>query len=277
MLYVVESPRTDLGPVRRLLELQIDNSLELGWRSEDIVLYTSFDFESQGIRATVVPPNGRPRTARATSYHKTRCILKAFDLLGAGEYFWYHDVDAYQLQPFTDPPTSRPLAFCLYTTRERQLVQGGSLFFSAAARGIFEAVEDLLVNHRCRKDEFALTDLTGRSEFYDLFEVLDGSYNLGTTDFELRYQLAEQPIKVAHFHLGRATHRAVFLEGGNSLGAYPLPERFVQLLVRHGFVKPDDLTETLLQRGRRAADFEVSRDYGSTRWQSVRKRLRWSR
>jgi hypothetical protein len=277
MLYVVEDLKADLDSVRRLLELQVENSLDLGWQADDIVLFTSFPFTCMGVSAIEVAADGRPRTARATSFHKTRCILEAFDLLPEGGVFWYHDADAYQLQPITSPPSAKALAFSLYTTRERQLVQGGSMFISGAARPVFLAVEDLLVNHRCRKDEFALTDVVGRPEFYDLFAVLDGSYNLGTTDFELRFQLAEQPIKVAHFHLGRPAHRAVFLEGGNSLGAFPLPDRFVRLLARHSFVDPDELTRSLLERGRRATDYEVSRDYGSTRWQSLRKRLPWGR
>jgi hypothetical protein len=119
--------------------------------------------------------------------------------------------------------------------------------------------------------------VVGRPGFFGLFDVLDGSYNLGTTDFELRFQLAKQPIKVAHFHLGRPAHRAVFLEGGNSLGAYPLPDRFVRLLARHTFVDPDGLTRSLLERGRHAADYEPAHDYGSTRWLSLRKRLPWRR
>ena len=277
MLYVVEDPNADLDGVRRLLELQVENSLELGWRAEDIVLFTSFPFDYMSVTGIEVGAGGRPRTARATSFHKTRCILKAFDLLPEGGVFWYHDADAYQLEPITSPPSARALAFTLYTTRERQLVQGGSMFFSAEARPVFLAVDDLLVNHRCRKDEFALTDVVGRPEFFDLFDVLDGSYNLGTTDFELRLQLAELPIKVAHFHLGRPAHRAVFLEGGNSLGAFPLPDRFLRLLARHGFVDPEELTRSLLERGRRAEDYQPSHDYGSTRWHSLRMRLPWMR
>lgn len=277
IVYVVEDPQADLAAVRKLLELHVDNSLELGWRPQDIVLRTSFPFEARGVRAVEVEAGGRPRTVRVTAFHKIRCLLEVFDFLDHGEVCWYHDLDAYQLEPFDGPPSRRPLSFCLYTQRGRQLIQGGSLFFSSLARAVFTEVYDLLVHHGCRTDEFALTDVAGRPEFFGFFELLDGAFNLGTTDFALRYQLAHPPIRVAHFHLGRPAHRALFLEGGNSLGVYPLPERFIELLARHGYVEPGELTSLLLERGRRAAEFEVRRDYGSTTWQTLRKRLPWLR
>lgn len=235
MLYIVDHPRTDIEKVRRNLRLQVDNSLELGWVAEDIWLYTSFPFEHRGVRACEVHPPSRPATARATSFYKTWCILHAFGKLPAGEYIWYHDVDAYQLVPIPLVPTCRPMAFCLYTARERMLVQGGSMFFSGAARPLFEGVMDRLLHHRVRKDEYALTELVSRPEFLGWFDVLDYSWNLGDTDFALRYQLASKPIKVVHFHLDRQEHAAKFLLGDNGLGVTPLPERFVRLLVEHGF------------------------------------------
>ncbi len=235
MVWVDEGSGPQLGEVRRQLDLQVDNSLELGWSADQILLMTSFPYARGGVEATVLPTARRPATARLTSFHKTRAILAALDLVGPDERLWYHDVDAFQLRPFESFPTGRRLGFCLYTTRERLLVQGGSLFFAAAARPVFEDVLDLLVNHRCRKDEFALTDLAGEARYADWFELLDGTYNLGSTDFELRYQLASKPIKVAHFHLDHPAHRALFLDGGNELGARPVDHRFRSLLGVHGF------------------------------------------
>jgi hypothetical protein len=234
MLFVLEDLRQDRTAVERNLDLQIENSLELGWRREDLLILTNFPFVRGGVSAVEVHPPRRPATSRATSFYKTWCILSVLETLAPGETVWYHDVDVYQLEPFGEPPSRRTMAFCLYTTRERLLVQGGSMFFGAAARPIFDAVMDQLTNHRVRKDEYALTSLVARSEFLDCFEVLDYSWNLGDTDFAVRYQLARKPIKAVHFHLDRADHAAKFLHGRNSLGVHPLPGRFVELLHRHG-------------------------------------------
>src|SRR5262249_46376412 len=106
-----------------------------------------------------------------------------------------------------------------------------------AARPLFAAVYDLLMHAGYRKDEFALTDLTGRPDFLDRFAPLDYSYNLGDTDFALRYQLSQRPIKVAHFHLDRPGHRAKFLAGANPLGVFRLGDRFERLLRRHGYLE----------------------------------------
>jgi len=238
-LYVTEQGSFGLDGIRRNLDLHVDNSLELGWRPGDVLIYTNFPYARYGIRALEVLPGRRPRTARMTSFYKTEVLLDALSRLDPGDTLWYHDADAYQLQPFAGPPApDKDLAACLYCTRERLLIQGGSMFLTRAARPIFEEVHELLIHCRYRKDEFALTDLTGRPEFLDRFAPLDYSYNLGDTDFELRYQLADRPIKVAHFHLDREPHRAKFLDGANSLGVFPLGERFERLLQLHGHLEP---------------------------------------
>lgn len=238
-LYVTERGGIGLDRIRRNLDLQVDNSLELGWRPGDLLLYTNFPYSRHGVRSLEVRMGRRPRTARMTSYYKTEVLLDALTRIEVGDIVWYHDADAYQLLPFSGSPSpGKDLAACLYCTRERLLIQGGSMFLTRGARQVFEQVHDLLIHRRYRKDEFALTDLTGRPEFLDRFAPLDYSYNLGDTDFELRYQLAERPIKVAHFHVDRAEHRAKFVEGANSLGVFPLCERFERLLQRHGYVEP---------------------------------------
>jgi hypothetical protein len=254
-LYVSERGGFGLERVRRNLDLQVDNGLELGWRPGDLLVYTNFPYSRHGVKAIEVRPGRRPRTARMTSFYKTEVLLHALARLELGDTLWYHDADAYQLQPFAGSPAAgKDLAACLYCTRERLLVQGGSLFLTRASRPLFERVYELLVHHRYRKDEFALTDLTARPEFLDRFAALDYSYNLGDTDFELRYQLAERPIKVAHFHPDREDHRRKFLQGGNSLGVFPLGERFERLLQRHGYLEPWRVPPSAAARPRAAGE-----------------------
>ena len=38
----------------KLAKLQIDNSLELGWKKEDMLFVTSFPYEYRGIKSIVV-------------------------------------------------------------------------------------------------------------------------------------------------------------------------------------------------------------------------------
>lgn len=235
MLYIHEG-----GPVPPLvvnnLRLQVDNSLELGWAAPELMIFTNFAFSHAGVDAIVIEPKPRPKTARLTSFHKTDCLLQALDRIGDLETLWYHDVDAYQLEPFDAPHFDGALAFCLYTTRERMITQGGSMFIRKRARPIFEAVMHKLTVEQYRKDEFALTDVMSDPRFLGEFHMLDFSYNVGDTDFAMRYQLAKQRPKVVHFHLDRPEHRATFIEGKNAFGARPLGDRFVALLQRHGML-----------------------------------------
>jgi hypothetical protein len=239
VVYVLDRAGAGLDEAQRLLRLQVDAALHLGWAPDRLLFLTDFPFAWQGVSSEVIGPPERPRTARATSFYKTWCIRRALDRLGPGDALWYHDADAYPLARFTAPPTGRAFSACLYSTRERLLIQGGSLFLTADSRPVFEWVWDALTRRGCRKDEFALTDAMAWPEHAGLFALMDSSYNLGTTDFELRYQLAELPVKVAHFHPDRPSHRRVFVEARNGLGVDPLPPWFRSLLVDHGFAPPE--------------------------------------
>jgi len=239
VIYVLDRDGAGRDEAQRLLRLQVDAALHLGWEPGRLLFLTDFPFTWRGVSSEVIEPPRRPRTARATSFYKTWCIRRALDRLGPDDALWYHDADAYPLERFTRPPTDRALSACLYSTRERLLVQGGSLFLTACSRPVFDWVWDALTRRGCRKDEFALTDAMAWPEHAGLFAPMDYSYNLGTTDFELRYQLAEPPIKVAHFHPDRPAHRRVFVEARNGLGIDPLPPWFRTLLVEHGFATPE--------------------------------------
>lgn len=234
MMYVAEKGAI-LERVKRNLELQIVNSLELGWRPEDVLLFSNFPLQVEGVRAIEIVPGKRPRTARVNAFHKTHCLILAFDHFGADEVVWYHDTDAYQLVPIEPPPGSWSIATCLYCVHERLVIQAGSMFYTQAAKPIWEAAYDLVANHEYRLDEFALTDLIVKPEFLGQYRQLDYSFNMGDTDFSLRYQFADKPIKVVHFHIERAEHSVKFFQGQNSLGVLPLPDRFVRLARRFGY------------------------------------------
>jgi hypothetical protein len=235
IMYIEEKGGEDPAEVRRNLEFQVVNSLELGWRVEDMVLFTNFPFQVEGVRAIEVELAKRPRKAHVNAFHKTHCLLLAFDRMADDEIVWYHDTDAYQLIPIEPPPGPWIFAACLYCVHERLMIQNGSMFFTKAARAIWERAYDLLLHHEYRLDEFALTDLMSNPEFLGNYLQLDYSYNLGTTDLSLRYQFSQKPIKVVHFHPERPEHSVQFFQARNSLGVSPLPERFVKLAQRFGY------------------------------------------
>ena len=102
--------------------------------------------------------------------------------------------------------------------------------------GFTEAVMRKLTVEQYRKDEFALTDVMSDPRFLGEFHMLDFSWNVGDTDFAMRYQLSKQRPKVVHFHFDRPEHRDTFIEGKNAFGVRPLDDRFMTLLRRHGML-----------------------------------------
>src|SRR5512147_539180 len=83
-----------------LAKIQIDNSLELGWNRENILLATNFDWGHNGVNSLVVSDSAIcPHSITAG---KINVILELFDKgIIDGNLFWFHDLDAFQLEPIS--------------------------------------------------------------------------------------------------------------------------------------------------------------------------------
>lgn len=99
-----DNPRPDLtsndaGP---LAKVQIENSLALGWKKEDILLFTNFDFQYGEIKANVL--KNVEFFERKPQASKINAIVKLFEdgTIKDGEMYWFHDLDAFQLEPINE-------------------------------------------------------------------------------------------------------------------------------------------------------------------------------
>ena len=63
--------------------------------------------------------------------------------------------------------------------------------------------------------------------------VLNTSYNLGMTGFRYRYQSADKPIKVVHFHPDDERQWNTMVEGKNELGVIVVNKRLLKILNKH--------------------------------------------
>ena len=84
-----------------LTRIQIDNSLELGWNPEDIILVTDFPYEYRGIKSYVVKGDFKALDGNRSS--KILVINQLFKDGMINDLFWFHDHDAFQLGPMRDP------------------------------------------------------------------------------------------------------------------------------------------------------------------------------
>ena len=84
-----------------LVKVQIDNSLASGWKKEDILLATNFDYQYGSIKAITFKDvkffEKKPQAS------KINAIIKLFEkkMIKNGELYWFHDLDAFQLYKIT--------------------------------------------------------------------------------------------------------------------------------------------------------------------------------
>jgi len=196
-LLVYVNPSKEFGEhYERLIKMQIDNSLRLGWDRKDIILATNFDYEYYGVKSLVVPDScycgHRPRATKANVV----CYLLEEGLVD--DLCWYHDPDAFQLIPFKIDLEGKDVGFVMYKEGEWN---SGSFFFTPTSKDVFGWIKQHMYKYR-RQDEHALYFLTRKNvhNINSRIKVLNCTYNLcrirGTNDY---YELADKPINVFHF------------------------------------------------------------------------------
>lgn len=179
----------------KYIRAQIDNSLDVGWKTSDIVLAANFEFEYKSVRTIVLPY----RRGCNGYCHKMFFLL---DLYKYGmirkEQAWLHDLDAWQTRPMPFPQFA-DIGFCTYTAAEQ--VNSGSLFFKPSAVDIVEEIATELMVRRPKSDE-PITDKILK-EKGPRATRLNQRYNVGSKNFSKRCSDSEPPIMVAHFHPGK--------------------------------------------------------------------------
>jgi len=222
----------------KLVKIQIDNSLDLGWKAEDILLVTNFDYEYNGIKSIVIdgesiyyPPMPRSTNTLAVPYLIDNGITKE-DVL-----YWVHDFDAYQMNPITKTELELnevDVGLTTYGWSRKWCL--GSFFYRPSAKDIFEWIKNT-VHEYSIEDERALVHLT-RSNFNninDRYKILNITYNFGMRKVEHNYTIAEKPIKVVHFHPYYSKFPTLdsFMYGKNALDMPLMNERLIRIFKEH--------------------------------------------
>ncbi len=206
---------------------QIENSLDLGWAAQDILLLTDFDYEYMGVEA------------RRTSFHDSRpttCKIFAVEALlrdvCGSEAFWVHDLDAWQNVEFACPPFHE-MGICQHRKRTNPDFNSGSVFYRAAAGDIVAHLSSLLRSDEKRQEEATLNQVLNEAAYKPRITVLNATYNVGCTNFAARYLKSDLPIRVCHFHPERREHVAIHLWGRNILKARTVDRRLEGLIRRY--------------------------------------------
>lgn len=235
------NPRKDLiNDAGSLVKVQIENSLALGWKKKDIMLVTNFDYRYGVVKAKVL--KNVEFFERKPQGSKINAIIKLFErgMIKKGEVYWFHDLDAYQLEPITKDEIDLANADMAITDYGVSTMWStGVIFFNKNSRDIFEGTKNIMYRDNI-SEELALGKLIrSNKNIAARIKKLNKSYNFTPPRLKYSYKKASKPLKVAHFHLAGGAGRfevknpLAFFMGENELHIPLITERLIRIFHYH--------------------------------------------
>lgn len=178
------------------VEIQIENSLNLGWKPEDIVLVTNFPYEYKGVKALEVPDDLYSGISKCVV--KVNVIAYLLENKILNELTWFHDTEAWQINPFK-LTLEKDLGFTDYGWSSKW--NGGSIFFQTNTLDVFKLWQKTIEETNL-DDERAMMILTkgNTDNINDRIQRLNITYNVGKRNLRKNLHRAERPFQVFHFH-----------------------------------------------------------------------------
>lgn len=174
-----------------LIKAQIENSLELGWDINDIILLANFDYEFMGVKSINVSLNKKCLTGS-----KVFGMKYLFDLNMVDDIIWSHDLDAWQNVIFT-APIIKDIGIACYSNNK---YNGGSLFWNVNSKDIVYRIVSEIEDNGEKKEEPTLNKVLKSKEFSDRVTIVNNTFNVGCSGYVVRWNKSIKPVRVCHFH-----------------------------------------------------------------------------
>ena len=220
LLIYISPDHSFLPEYDKLVRIQIDNSLDLGWKIQDMMLVTNFDFEYAGVKSIIVGDENICPFYMYSGKINTLIDLWNKGLIKKGEVYWYHDFDAFQNEAITEEELELDeydVGFTDYGRKPNW--NGGSSFIKYGGKEIFEWMRELIYKDPDSKpiknhirayltysDEVAIKHLTD-TDYKGInkrIKRMGITYNFNLNPVTVRdFYEKSQPIKVFHFHKER--------------------------------------------------------------------------
>ncbi len=246
-----DNPRADLASndVPSLVKVQIENSLELGWKKADILLVTNFAYKYGDIEALVL--NDADFFDRKPQASKINAIIKLFEhnLIEDNELYWFHDFDAFQLEKFSETDINLNDDQIGLTDYGGGKYFGGIdrwstgvIFFRAGSKDIFEGLKEIYYQKKIDEEEALHLLIDKEPPLNKRVKKVNNTYNFIGYKLESVYKKSIKPIKVVHFHpltgkrrLGGVGEESAlrFFKGENPLQTPLLTDRLIRILKYH--------------------------------------------
>ena len=227
-----------------LVKIQIDNSLDLGWKKSDILLLTDFPFSYNGVTSHVLTKDTYyPFDLNAS---KIPALLELFTdgSIKKNEIYWCHDLDAYENFRITESELGLhnvDVGFTHYFYKPEWM--GSSFFFKKSAQDICELLDETIRKrrYRGRNNEKNLTWLIDSNKIStNRIKKMNVTYNIMKRCLRTIYVQANKPLKVLHFRpsnydtLMPDTALNMFMYGKNSLHKPLMDDRLIHIFHHHG-------------------------------------------
>ena len=260
MLFV--NPSKDFLPEQKTsIKIAIDNSLDLGWKREDIILATNFPYEYNGVKSLLVSDDNYCADISPCA-SIINVIVELFErkLIEKEELYWYHDLDAFQLYDVTESELNLGEAdIGLAVMGARLKFSASPILFKSSAKDIFGWAKEIMYKYRVNEEcalnavasnnliwatgtqfdthrQFVAMNIPGAENMHERVKKLNVTYDFETDSLSRDYELATKPIKVAHFHFSSDLSLDSAMYGKNNLKKVLLPERLIKIFHKHGVV-----------------------------------------
>jgi len=187
----IKNSKNSFKRLEKLLKAQIDNSLELGWKPNEILVMSNADYEHSGVKAIKGELNDFCLTGS-----KMFGLKWVMDRSKIGDVIWSHDLDAWQNVSF-DCPEFKDVGIAQYSNNK---YNGGSIFWKPKSKDIVNSIIETLVTNKEHREEPTLNRILKTKEISDRVTVINNTFNVGCSGYVVRYKRSVLPLRVCHFH-----------------------------------------------------------------------------
>jgi hypothetical protein len=230
---VKDNKRYDNELLLNYFRAQVDNSLRFGWKKEDIIIGTNFDFEHNGVK------NIKLENICTTNIFNNKWY-GMLELMMNGHIeddFWFHDQDSWQVNEIEFPEFNGEIGGCTYVyTSEWNTC---SMFLKQSSVNIVEYIVEFMKlndNTNFYSDENYMALLRNNSPIKDYLTTLNNKFNVGLTHMEKRYNAAEKPVCALGFQPHVQSSWDVFIEGKNDLDLKLIDNEMIELFKTYNLV-----------------------------------------
>jgi len=185
------SKRYKKEKIEVLINAQIDNSIELGWNPENIILIANFDYDFMGVKAIKVDLNKFCWTGSKIF------ALKWYFENYKDDMVWAHDLDCWQNVWFQPPLFEGDIGAVYYNNPK---YNGGSIFWRNTSKDIIDEIVSRLSEENAPKEEPTLNKVFKDKKYKKRIIELNRTYNVGCSGYLPRFEKSIKPIHVCHFH-----------------------------------------------------------------------------